>query len=98
MLATQYTPRQPGIIKPIHRDINGDMISVLLLVEFCCADWLFTELVFMEIRENTKPVTAEMIGMRNRPMLFQLMPLAQNFKVGMSARFRPRNWKFRAWS
>ena len=65
--AIQYTHRAAGMAKPIHRDIRGEIISMVRLVELLAWVLLLMALVFMEIREKIKPLTAEITGSRNRP-------------------------------
>ena len=92
----QYTDRPAGMAKPIHRDMRGEMMSMVLLVELAAAFWLclLTALVFIIIRENSRPDPADTMGMRNNPMWAQsTTSQVQNCHWGIWARFRPRKLK-----
>ena len=66
------------------------------LVLFCwafCSSFARIWLVRMEMKENSRPVSAETMGIRKRPTLSQLRPYSQNFSWGTWDRSRPRKLK-----
>ena len=66
---------------------------MLLLVLLLAGSLALMRLVRWDTIMDSRERAADTMGSRNRPMVFQLRPLVQNFSVGIWDRSIPRNLK-----